>query len=418
MAKNIERRGNTWYATLHVPKDVQITLGKTKFFQTLKTTDKRLAESRAAPLVALWKAEIAAARGQTDPYLEALQLRRDYESEGENQDVLRDHIEAVAEQFGKGKSSQAASDFYAIATGLQSPLQPHFTEWAMHLKLAPKTIDQMKKDVSGMIKHFVMVERVTNSSVRDWVKALMEDTPTKKGYSQSSIKRIIGFCRNFWGFLQETEKADIDKQPFAVPTFAKKKKGASVRGGWVPFAPLEVVGLLNAARNADDRELADLICLGMYTGARIEELCALKTEHCTDEAFEIIDSKTKAGIRLIPVHSALIALVGTLKAGSKDGYLLSGLTFNKYGDRSNAIGKRFGRLKQALGHQEKKVFHSIRKTVVTLLEDAGISENLAAELVGHEKPRITYGLYSDGHRLATMKEAIELVTYPHHLQSS
>jgi len=58
---------------------------------------------------------------------------------------------------------------------------------------------------------------------------------------------------------------------------------------------------------------------------------------------------------------------------SQDGYLLSGLTFNKYGDRSNAIGKRFGRLKQSLGFSEKKVFHSIRKTVVTLLEDAGVT---------------------------------------------
>jgi len=33
---------------------------------------------------------------------------------------------------------------------------------------------------------------------------------------------------------------------------------------------------------------------------------------------------------------------------TKDGYVLSGLTTNKYGDRSNAIGKRFGRLKRDL----------------------------------------------------------------------
>ena len=69
MAANIERRGHTWFATLHVPKDVQPTLGKSKFFETLKTTDKRIAETRAAPLVAQWKACIAAARGQSDPYI-------------------------------------------------------------------------------------------------------------------------------------------------------------------------------------------------------------------------------------------------------------------------------------------------------------------------------------------------------------
>lgn len=114
----------------------------------------------------------------------------------------------------------------------------------------------------------------------------------------------------------------------------------------------------------------------------------------------------------MPVHSALVEVVDRLMAASTDGYLLSGLTFNKYGDRSNAIGKRFGRLKQALGFPEKRVFHSIRKTVVTLLEDAGVPENLTADIVGHEKPRITYGLYSGGHSLAPMKEAIEKIFYP------
>ena len=28
---------------------------------------------------------------------------------------------------------------------------------------------------------------------------------------------------------------------------------------------------------------------------------------------------------------------------SEDGYVLSGITANKYGDRSNGIGKRFGK---------------------------------------------------------------------------
>ena len=75
------------------------------------------------------------------------------------------------------------------------------------------------------------------------------------------------------------------------------------------------------------------------------------------EVFTITDSKTDAGIRQVPVHSALVEAVGRLMGESQDGYLLSGLTFNKYGDRSNAIGKRFGRLKASLRFPEKKVFH-------------------------------------------------------------
>jgi integrase len=57
------------------------------------------------------------------------------------------------------------------------------------------------------------------------------------------------------------------------------------------------------------------------------------------------------------------------------------------------------------------VFHSLRKTLVTALEDAGVSESLAADIVGHEKPHITYGLYSGGVSLATKAEAIERVRY-------
>lgn len=49
--------------------------------------------------------------------------------------------------------------------------------------------------------------------------------------------------------------------------------------------------------------------------------------------------------------------------------------------------------------------------VATLLEDAGVPENVSADILGHEKPRITYGLYSGGTSLKTKKEAIEKLAY-------
>lgn len=64
-----------------------------------------------------------------------------------------------------------------------------------------------------------------------------------------------------------------------------------------------------------------------------------------------------------------------------------------------------------MGYGELQVFHSLRGTLETTLEDAGVSENLAADIVGHKKPRITYGLYSGGASLATNAEAIERVRY-------
>lgn len=64
--------------------------------------------------------------------------------------------------------------------------------------------------------------------------------------------------------------------------------------------------------------------------------------------------------------------------------------------RSKAIGERFSALKVRLGHDNRHVYHSIRKTVGTLLENAGVLENVAADILGHTKPRINYNIYSGG----------------------
>ena len=51
------------------------------------------------------------------------------------------------------------------------------------------------------------------------------------------------------------------------------------------------------------------------------------------------------------------------------------------------------------------------KTVVTFLENAGVLENVSADIVGHEKPRITYGLYSGGASLEVKRAALERPRY-------
>jgi hypothetical protein len=58
------------------------------------------------------------------------------------------------------------------------------------------------------------------------------------------------------------------------------------------------------------------------------------------------------------------------------------------------------------------VFPSIRGTVATLLENASVLENVAAGIIGHEKPTMTYGLYSGNASLAVKRKAIEKLVYP------
>src|SRR5208282_1389033 len=84
-------------------------------------------------------------------------------------------------------------------------------------------------------------------------------------------------------------------------------------------------------------------------------------------------------------HSKLAPTLARLVKASTDGYVLSGLASDKYGDRRGAISKRFSRLKTALGFGPDLVFHSIRHTVTTLLVEAGVSNNVIDDILGWEK---------------------------------
>jgi hypothetical protein len=50
--------------------------------------------------------------------------------------------------------------------------------------------------------------------------------------------------------------------------------------------------------------------------------------------------------------------------------------------------------------------------VATLLENAGVLEGIAADILGHEKKTLSYGLYSSGSSMQRKIEAIEKLAYP------
>ena len=77
----------------------------------------------------------------------------------------------------------------------------------------------------------------------------------------------------------------------------------------------------------------------------------------------------------------------------------------------NPLSKRFGHLKTALNFGPCHVFHSIRKTVATQFEQAGVVEGVAADVLGHEKKTLSYGLYSAGSSMKDKLKAVSKVTY-------
>ncbi len=423
----IERRYQTWYFALTVPEALRDAVGRRRIVQSLETRDKSEAQRKAYRLAGEWKAHFKKLEDNGGKALptrltdEALGWQEELTQAKAAQDhergelvtsLIYDRLEALKES--RKTTPEQASEFLGIAMGSYIPTAAHLEDWLSELRVAPKTRDMWRLEVNRLAEEFPTTNLVTRANVRAWCMGRI-----KAGAAMSSVSKTLSACRSYWGHLEARGVSLTEEAPFSNLKLGSKTGEAKANrtASYIAFTPDEVVKLHAAAVAGGDGPLVDLIVMGAYTGARIEELCQIKTEDVDQKrgVIRIQDSKTAAGIREIPIHSQLRGTVLRLTKGSKDSFLIPGSSRegdNKYSIRSNALGKRFGRLKDSLGFQKKRhAFHSLRKTVVTQMEGAGVPEGVAAEIVGHEKDTMTYGLYSAGVPLEVKRMAIENVRY-------
>ncbi len=427
----IERRRRQWWAFHDVPADAQAALGTARLRRGLETEVKAEALRRLPVVEAQWRADIERARSPVRDPVEAdarfwRKAVQGAKSEMERgaildmvADVARDRRDAALRRVGilderaSGEVPPEAAEadrFFALATGKVVGTLEHLEEWLATLQVEDKTRAMRRSAITGFAETFPHVHLVTRKEVQRWSSGQVTGA---NGRHPTTIRRMLSDLRTYWRYLAALGVAPEDAAPFDHIELPKGRKKADAEDTRKPFEPADVVRLVQAAEARGDQQLADLIRLAMFTGARLESLCALKVGDVAGTSLVIRRDKTAAGARTIPLHPELVPVVKRLAKGAgKDGYLLPDLEETKYGDRSGAIGKRFGRLKTSLGFGADLVFHSIRKTVATLFKHAGVPEATAADLLGHRIPTMTYGLYAAGASEADKRAAIEKLVYP------
>ncbi|WP_336346970.1 tyrosine-type recombinase/integrase [Pseudomonas monsensis] len=297
---------------------------------------------------------------------------------------------------------------HKVKSPITKPLIATFRQHREARNVATKTIDQQQSKLEKLSAYLTKEGKPLDfDAVSAWLDSLKLASKTLTQYL------LAGNVFWKWAMKHDNRWREDFKDkanPFEnheLPQTRGKERADRQRKD---FQPKEIAELHAAALAADHTTLADLILLGAYTGARIEELCQLRVDHLIEpdgiESFDIVDSKTAAGIRVVPVHPALSRIVERLKEESKDGFLIPSDSKNKYGIRSDALSKAFGRLKEAQGYGAQHVFHSIRKTVITQLVRAEVQGTLIAELVGHETGTVTFDVYSQGASTAQKLAAI------------
>ncbi|EJB8504597.1 site-specific integrase [Vibrio parahaemolyticus] len=262
-------------------------------------------------------------------------------------------------------------------------------------------------------------------------------------YKGKTIKQIIAFGDNpigihtindtlkvvsgFFDWLVLNEKSD--KNPFTKLQVRKEIKASEERK---VFTRSDIKKLFNIEPYKTTPKEAWhywIPLLGLYTGARINELCQLYTDNikqidgvwCISINADRPDQKlkTKAAFRNIPIHSKLIKLgfidyvkslplglvFPTLKYIPEDGY-------GKYPSKWFSIQRD-----KALNKDEryKKTFHSFRHTVANELKQMGVEYSPASYLLGHTDETMTYGRYGKDYKPKLLKEVIEKLNFDIHI---
>lgn len=133
------------------------------------------------------------------------------------------------------------------------------------------------------------------------------------------------------------------------------------------------------------------------TGCRINELLKLKREnvHLNEGYIEIVSSKTKAGMRIIPIHPRIRKYIEAwMNDESGSQYLIHGNRNNHVG-YSNFKDNYMARCKALLGIDFKP--HDCRYTLASLMKQCDVDEYARKKILGHTIPSIdvTNAVYTE-----------------------
>ncbi|MBQ9228739.1 MAG: tyrosine-type recombinase/integrase [Eubacterium sp.] len=159
-----------------------------------------------------------------------------------------------------------------------------------------------------------------------------------------------------------------------------------------------------------DDEIVKLILIYIYTGVRCNELLNLKKEnlHLDDQWFDVIESKTKAGVRPVPIADVIVPLFRYFVGKSHCSYVFTTSDKGNTKYRDDWWRRKQKETLAALGMQHTT--HEARHTCITQLTVHDVNPSVIKEIVGHKAAKsFTERVYTHVY----MKTKIEAVNKIH-----
>ena len=430
----LEKQHNTYFVVLRVPVGLQRYFqGKTRFSATLKTSSLGEANRLKWPYIEGWKANIELARRtlngdvptnvaeQAARYTLWLQGHQNGPEEAKSElfDVLdetvwrdyerRDGDNPTQRQDTTNQEKEEAYLAYSMA--LKEWTGGYVEEYLKQYEVEDKTKDEGRRALKLFYDRFPHLEEITRHAVEDWVEEMLQSR------SRPTIKKRIGFIRGYWEWCSHRKQGyfpsgnPFEKDPLPQASRGKKATTQRAQSKRPAFTRHDYWKFLDAAKG---QEMQDFIKIAAHTGCRISEIMHFKLKDVTHDRFTVEDAKSESGWREIPIHNDIRPVVERLATHSKDGFLFTDQTPDRYGKRTARMGKRFVRLIKRVGSYKNGVgAHSFRRALATMMQENGVEEFKAASIIGHEVGTMTYGVYAGSLSFAEKDTIIQSISYRH-----
>ncbi|WP_162910300.1 site-specific integrase [Azohydromonas sediminis] len=449
------KRGGVYQLRTMIPKDLQGAFGgRCKLVESLGVTDADRAKVEGTVRRATHLAEFERMRSGRSPQrvdkvtpelakvlakrLAATRLEADRQPSTE--EATAQALLTVAHTAADDRQTSAQPSQTGVAVAQRAPhpaeskpvtLRDVFKRWKGIRQRSPDTVAACERALSLFEGKFgqVPVQQITRpmgDEVRAWLQTL--GTSSKTAHIRLTyLKSLLVYAyrdlelipRQPWEGLDIDYRTEKPRKPwteeemralFGLPLFQsyqlpKHSKAGGAAAYWVPI-------------------------LGLYTGARVGELCQLRVvdiENGKNGAFISINEeaegarvKSAAGIRRVPIHSEVVRLgfldyvAGVLKAAGGN---VEASLWPQYKARKGKPGGYFSDWfnafhKAATGNPKAPVFHALRHTVRTALHAAKVDRETISRITGHETD------LSEVERAYThvadkdLKEAVEKLRFP------
>lgn len=386
----LQRLGQSWYLRVKVPSSLQTKVGNTHIRRALHTRDLDEANRRKWPALAAVRAHLEAMRG--DATLAALPAFT--------------ASATVAVQDGDVRAS--------------ARLDTLVEKWISTSSL--KTVQFQRRQAYNELRTYLGRD-MEPAQVTGGVAAAYVDTRLLTSADSTSTKRRkLSALGAFWEWMASRRYVSRGSNPWRG--FRLKEANSPGKPVKRPYTDSELRKLFSGSPTYP--ALREVMALGLFTGARIDEICSLRQGDIRLEPeaayIAIRQSKTRAGVRTLAVaHPVPLDVIKqrcntTMPATSQLFPELKGGGYDK--KLSWHVGQAFRYHRNGRGLDGTTDFHSLRRTFVTRLENLGVDQVHIARYVGHSLPTLAFKLYSGGATEHTQRATAAAVAFPPEVEAA